>query len=150
MSILVFQIFFKIYIYIYLNQIFFKNTYISNSKFWFYDRTNLIFLAFFFFFFWSKSVRISGQTQPKSWEEATSSKRACQKWRTSFLKNESRLHTVTESSERAQRIVGVSRSRSRQIQLFETRPQAFTVSFKPIYLYGMLGPRELGWKCTEG
>lgn len=33
------------------------------------------------------------------------------------------------------RTTGVSRSRSWQIQLFETRPQAFTVSFKPIYLY---------------
>lgn len=48
----------------------------------------------------SKSAGISDQTQPKSWEKATSSKRACQKWRTSFLKNESRLHTITESSER--------------------------------------------------
>lgn len=42
------------------------------------------------------------------------------------------------------RIVGVSRSRSRQIQLFETRPQAFTVSFKPIYLYGTPGPMVWG------
>lgn len=66
MSILVFQIFFKIYIYIYLNQIFFKNTYISNSKFWFYDRTNFILLSFFFFFFliqvgknqWSNTTEI--------------------------------------------------------------------------------------------
>jgi len=37
------------------------------------------------------------------------------------------------------RTTGVSRSRSWQIQLFETRPQAFTVSFKPIYLYCAAG-----------
>lgn len=64
--------------------------------------------------------------------------------------NESRLRTQSHrgcawSHTRARaRIVGVSRSRSRQIQLFETRPQAFTVSFKPIYLYGTPGPMVWG------
>lgn len=43
------------------------------------------------------------------------------------------------------RTIGVSRSRWKQIQLFETRPQAFTVSFKPIYLYCAAG-HEHGWE----
>lgn len=49
------------------------------------------------------------------------------------------------------RTTGVSRSRSRQIQLFETRPQAFTVSFKPIYLYCAAGRADVGrWGKRDG